>query len=813
MDRQTQSEILNSVMESIFIVDNDNIILFSNSSLYQLLETDDDLTGRSFLDFVPLDYRDTVNDQTRIRKKGASSRYELKILTAKNNEKWVSLSVSPRMNDLGTTIGALATVVDITKRKKMELELAESEMRFRDMAECSADWLWETDKNGRYVYCSQNVINSLGYSADEVVGKTPFDFMLPENVNSMKKLYINFLRKKEKIVNLENKNIHRNGDIRIFLTNGVPIIDEEGNLTGYRGVDSDITKRKHAEEEIIKAQIQTDKKNVELEVALSIAEELSEKAEMANISKSNFLANMSHEIRTPMNGIIGMTELLLTTELSSEQSEYTRTIKQSADSLMSIINDILDFSKIEAGKLELEEIDFDLRTMLDDIIKLISIQISQKDIELLLRVDPETPSLLTGDPGRIRQIITNLLGNAVKFTSHGEILLDVNVVWQNDTKALLKFSISDTGIGIDSALLDSLFKPFTQADSSTTRKYGGTGLGLTISKQLAKLLGGEIGAESITNKGSTFWFTAEMKVRTLSSDMDSISIEEELDLLNTSRILIVDDNATNRTILAGMLENWGCRHGEANSGNDAIFMLEKAYASNDPYNIAVLDMQMPDMNGEILGRKIKANRKFSETLLMIMYTSLATRGDAAKMYEAGFSAFLTKPVTFSQFRDCLLSVLKNKHQPDDTRRGIVTKYSISESKKESFRILLAEDNPVNRMVALKILEKLGYCAHAVENGREAIEELQKNRYDLVFMDIQMPEMDGLEATMLIRNPDSDVLDHDIPVIAMTAHAMKGDRDKGILAGMNDYITKPVHPDNISEKILAVITEKIEQETI
>ena len=923
MREQIINEILNSVMESIIIVDNDNNIVFTNPALYDLFEVekDVDLTEMNFLDFVAREHWDIVNRQTDIRKDGQASRYELKLKTAKGNEKWVSLSVCPRLDDESRTVGAFATVVDITKRKKMALEIARSEKRFRDIALCSADWLWETDRNGKYTYCSDKVVDCLGYDSEEIIGRTAFDLMPEEDRHLMKKVYIDLLRKKEHIVDLENRLVHKDGSLRIFITNGVPVLDENtGELLGYRGVDRDITEQRRAEEklhqalknnikileslpvgimiinrdkriqyanhvaanmvgcspeelngkichqciclsevdqcpifdlnedvdnretslkccngdelpviksvlpieidgeqvllevfldnteqnraraEIEKAYRLMERKNVELENAIAEAEKHKIKAEKASHFKSEFLANMSHEIRTPMNGVIGMTDLLLDTDLEPMQEDYARTIKQSADALMTIINDILDFSKIEAGKMEIEEIDFDLRNMLDDISSMFSLQTEKKGIEYLLKIDNDVPALLKGDPGRIRQIVTNLLSNAIKFTYEGEICLEVKIIKRRDRQALLKFSVRDTGIGIKPEKLRNLFQPFTQADSSTTRKYGGTGLGLTISKQLAELLGGEIGAESTPGQGSEFWFTAGTKVRK-PSEQKKLTSSEEAQVLLKTRALIADDNASNREILTEMLDELGCRSRQTDSGSKALDILRKGASEGDPFRIAILDIQLPDMPAEAIADEIRNDEELKETMLMIMFTSVASRGDASKMADAGFSAFLTKPITFQQFRECLLQVLTEKDADEDiSSKGIITKHSIAESRKEKFRILLAEDNAVNRKVAQKIIEKLGYSTTAVENGQEAIDELSKNEYDLVFMDIQMPEMDGLQATRLIRDEKSTVINHRVRVVAMTAHAMQGDREKALKAGMDDYITKPVKPEIVSEKI-------------
>ncbi len=893
-------EILNSVMESILIVSSDNVILFCNPVLYELFEIEisEDLIGRSFLDFVSKDQWDIVFDQTTKRTEGESSRYELSIVTEKNNSKTVLLSVVPRKDEKGRITGSIATIADITERKRIELELADSENRFRDIALCSADWVWEIDASIRYTFCSDNVIQLIGYTASEVLGKTPFDFMTPESAEEIAEKIRLITMKKMNIVDMENRILDKDGNIHILLTNGVPVLDKNGKLLGYRGVDRDITEQRKSEEELKKAlkaneailesvpfgimiigrdkrvisanrsarnllgrkseelegnichdficpaevgkcpildigkkvddserslltrdkksipiiksvvPIELNGENVLLEafVDISIQKRAEEEAKRASSIKSTFLANMSHEIRTPMNGVIGMTGLLLETDLNPEQRDFTQTIQESAESLMTIINDILDFSKMEVGKLELEEIDFDLRTMLGSIADLAAIRIRGKNIELMMNVNPEVPSLLKGDPGRLRQIIINLLGNAIKFTSEGEIVLAVDVERETEKRVLLKFSVTDTGVGISQDKLRNLFDPFTQADSSTTRRYGGTGLGLTIARQIANLLGGKIGVESAQGKGSTFWFTADMIIRK-HAKVSRIEKTDETAFLNSLKILIVDDNQTNRIILTGMMKNWGCRYREADSGDSALLILRDALLNDDPFDIAVLDMQMPDMDGETLGRKIKSDPNLRDTLLLIMYTSIAARGDAARMLKAGFSAYLTKPVKMSRFRDCLISLHTDNDQSfvKNKSRGIITKHSLAESRKEEFRILLAEDNPVNQKVALKILEILGYSAVPVENGREAVQELEINVYDLVLMDIQMPEMDGFEAIHIIRDPKSSVLNHEIPVIAMTAHAMEGDRYKCIQAGMDDYIAKPVKPEMLTEIIEKVLS--------
>jgi CheY-like chemotaxis protein len=501
---------------------------------------------------------------------------------------------------------------------------------------------------------------------------------------------------------------------------------------------------------------------------------------------------MSHEIRTPINGVIGITGLLLDTDLSPEQRRYAETVRGSGNSLLGLINDILDFSKIEAGKLELEILDFDLQNLLDDFASALAFQAHQKGLDLHCGMSPDIPVLLRGDPGRLRQILTNLAGNAVKFTHSGEVSIHVTLESETPEDVLLRFSVTDTGIGIALEKQKVLFQKFSQVDASTTRKYGGTGLGLAISKQLAEKMGGEIGVRSEAEKGSEFWFTVRL-VKQSSPAVETVPTSSDL---GGVRALIVDDSNTHLDILKTRMGSWDMRVSAASDGPSALESLYKACGENDPIRVAVIDMRLPGMDGWELGRAIRSDERLAETR-MVLLTSLEGPGDLRQFEKIGFDAYLTKPERPAELKAVLSSILSAREEVSSAPRTKAKRQSVSEIRNlfadQGVRVLLAEDNITNQQVALGILEKLGLRVDAVADGREALDALRVIPYDVVLMDVQMPEMDGMEATRQIRNPQASILNRNIPVIAMTAHAMAGDREECLKAGMNGYVSKPIDP--------------------
>jgi len=664
--------------------------------------------------------------------------------------------------------GVAIYVRDLTRHRQIENELRESEERSQAILDHIEDGYFEVDLRGNYLAVNNSFCRIFGYPADEILGQSYKKIYTPEEVARTHEAFHRVYLTGESNASFEHAISSRDGSKRFVEVSISLKRNRRGQASGFAGIVRDCTERKLYEQELAKAK---------------------EAAEAANRAKSEFLANMSHEIRTPMNGVIGMTELVLSTNLTDEQRDFISTVRSSANSLLIIINDILDYSKIEAGKVSLDPVLFDLQQCVGDTMRVLAVPAHNKGLELAFHVEPELPSALWGDSMRLRQVLLNLTGNAIKFTAQGEVVVRVSSELREGNELKLHFSVRDTGIGIPGDKQGKLFQMFEQVDMSTTRQFGGTGLGLAISKRIVELMGGEIWMESTVGAGSTFHFTSRFSVTQASPSPQPASLEH----LQGLPILIVDDNAANRRILEQIARQLKMLPETADSGSDGLAKLNQALASNRPVPLVLLDEQMPDMGGLEVIERIRGNLKFSGAAIM-MLTSADQSQSAARCRELGIENYLIKPIRPIELKNAIRKAL-GVPETVPTRLPAQNPSQLP----QQLHILVAEDNPVNQRVADGLLRNMGHHVTLAGTGSEAVARWSEGHFDLILMDVQMPEMDGFEATRNIRKLELAVGAH-TPIVAMTAHAMNGDRDRCFDAGMDDYVSKPISVSSLLQAI-------------
>jgi PAS domain S-box-containing protein len=758
-ERNLLSTLINNIPDRIYVKDLQGRKLISNVADWRGSggKSVNDVLGKSDFDTYPpeLAAKFWADDKSVLDSGIPIISREEPGLDSQGRPIWVSTTKVPLQNENKQVIGLVGIGRDITQQKQIELETNRQKQYFESLVQNSPVAIVVLDNEEKIISSNPAFDHLYGFESAEVIGANLDTLITTPELREEAARYTQAVTLQT--VHAIGKRKRKDGslvDVEIF---GVPVF-VDGLKTGTLAMYHDIS-------ELLRAQ---------------------REAEEANRAKSEFLANMSHEIRTPMNGVMGMLELALDTQLTPEQRDYLQTSLHSAESLLSLLNDILDFSKIESGKLDLEIINFSLRNAVEDVAYTLAKRTQEKGLEIACLIDPDITSSLRGDPGRLRQILVNLVGNAIKFTHQGEIIIRAETLEQTEHHATVHFSVQDTGIGIPYERQAAVFERFTQADGSTTRTYGGTGLGLTISKQLVEIMGGKIGLQSTPGIGTTFWFDIKFEKQPLEKRGTAPLTLGPVNL-TYARILVVDDNQTNRMVLTKNVEALGSRVDSVSSGAKAIESLRNAHRSGDPYHVVLLDMQMPGMDGEQTARAIKSDPSVRDVKILIL-TSMGQRGDAVRLEALGCSGYLLKPVKQQMLFDAVVAVLGSKEKPP----SIITRHMLAEQRKNDHRILLAEDNPINQKLAVVLLQKAGYSVDAVETGIQALQRVKADHYSAILMDVQMPDMDGLEATRQIRLWEQDTGLH-IPIIAMTAHAMAGDRERCLDAGMDDYVSKPLEP--------------------
>jgi PAS domain S-box-containing protein len=762
--------------------DLDGRFTFANKSFCELLGRPlEKIVGKTDFDFYPVKLAQKYRQDDRRVIETGDVFETVEENKSDGRTSYVQVMKSPVRDAGGNVVGVQVIFWDITERHEAEAALEQERYLLHALMDNLPHSIYFKDVHSRFIRINKALAKYFGLGdAAEALGKTDFDFFADEHAIEARTDEEQVMQTNQPLLDKEEKETWPDGRETWVTTTKLPLYNEHGEIVGTFGISRDITERKRAAE------------------ALRAAKEA---AEVASRAKSDFLAAMSHEIRTPMNGIIGMIDLLLSTNPTGQQRTYLELASQSAETLLRLINDILDFSKIEAGKFELESVGFKLRDTLADTLQTLAGRASEKGLELTCRIPSEIPDDLIGDPGRLCQVVVNLTGNAIKFTEEGEIAVSVNMESMIEDDVNLHFSVSDTGTGIPPDKQQIIFEAFRQADSSMSRRFGGTGLGLTISSHLVEMMGGRMWLESEEGKGSTFHFSA---VFSLQKDAP-IEPEPGPVTLHGLRVLVVDDNKTNRLILEEMLSNWRMKPTVTDSGQSALVEMERAVHAGKPFQLALLDGMMPGMSGFELAEQIRLNPDLSQATL-IMLSSAGNLADADRCHELGIDFSLMKPVKQSELLDSIVAAL-SVATADEADAAIVAGKPAGT---QSLHVLLAEDGLVNQKVAVSLLEQRGHKVTVANNGRQAIAAFDSEPFDVVLMDIQMPTMDGFEATAIIRRKEKATGGH-IPIIAMTAHAMKGDRERCFEAGMDGYIAKPIRAKDLYETIEMTAAKVLESQ--
>lgn len=778
--------LVESLPVNVLRKDRDGKIVFANQQFCETVGFAlDELLGKTDFDLFPRELAEKYReDDVRVLTSGKVLHDVEKHQSAEGEDRYVEIFKGPICNARGKEVGVQVIFWDVTERTKADEALEHERYLLQTLMDNLPDFIYFKDIQSRFLKINKAIADRFELNdPSEALGKSDFDFFGPEHAQQAREDEQKMMESGRPVIGLEEKETWPDGHVTWASTTKLPLKGKDGSVIGTCGITQDITARK------------------QVEVQLRAAKEA---AEAANRAKSDFLANISHEIRTPMNAVIGMAELLLDTNLDPAQRQYVEMVWESGESLLMLINDILDFSKIEAGKLDIEEVGFNLRDTLGDTMKSLAVRAHRKSLELAFRVSPDVPEDLRGDPGRLRQIVVNLVGNAIKFTEEGEVVLGVTSVSNSATDVVLQFSVSDTGIGIPKNKQSRIFGAFEQADSSTTRRHGGTGLGLAICKRLIKLMGGRIWLESEVGKGSVFRFTIAFRQSGIKT-----SRAEQAEQIAGMQVLVVDDNETNRRILEEMLRIRGMRPIMANGADEALGLLRAAQDTSAPVPLVLTDINMPDVDGYTLVEQIRRDVGLKNVVVMVLTSGERTE-DRARCQELGVAARLLKPVKQSELMDAIIFAF--------TERTLKTETPTSGGPLDDrpamppMRILLAEDAIANQVLAVGLLKKWDHVVTVANNGLEAVEQLASQPFDLVLMDVQMPEMDGLEATKRIREMEREgkifsETTTPVPIVAMTAHAMKGDRERCLESGMDGYVTKPIRVAELVKTINQVTSNE------